>query len=139
MSWIKAWYVILQLELNLSGVGYVVITHSRSSVLRPACGADMTAANLKYATESIQTTVPAHHISNVTRWIICSSYALSFESTLRSFPSSTRKLLDLELDYTISWKRRNCSQLCRPTVYAISVHREDAQAWSSTTRYEQGS
>ena len=71
------------------------VTHSRSSALRPAYavgyGADMRSANLKYATESIQTTVPAHHISNVTRWIICSSYALSFESALRSFPSSTRK------------------------------------------------
>jgi hypothetical protein len=32
--------------------------------------------------------VPAHHISNVTRWIICSSYALSFESTLRPIPDS---------------------------------------------------
>jgi hypothetical protein len=83
--------------------------HSPSWVLRPACGARISSANLKYSTELIQNTVQAHHIINMTRWIICSSHVLSFESTLSSFPSLTRKLLDHELMYTVSWKYPKCT------------------------------
>jgi hypothetical protein len=61
---------------------------------------------LKYATESIQTTVPAHQISNVTRWIICASHVVSIESMLGVFPSATRKLLDLEELFTFLRKWR---------------------------------